>query len=180
MSKISINLLPEQLRDETIADSRRMLLTKISISFLILMLILSSAVLGFRFFQNSQKLRLNEQIKIISEKINSLKQSEELSLVLRERLSSINLISSQETPQAQAFNLISTLTPQQVSIINFSADRSGKVSLDGKTNQLSALKILFDNLTDPKKHEGRIFSSRVESLSSQGDEIRFALVVSLK
>lgn len=181
MSKISINLLPVELRVETVAEARKTVILRLSIFSLVLMLLVTSAVLGFRFIQSTQNQRLAAQIRQVKEKINSLAEREQLSVILRQRLSGINSLISQDTPQSASFNLVSTLTPPQVRIINFNADKGGKVLLDGETNELTALNKLFDNLTDPKKHEGRIASTRVESLSRSGqDRIKFALVITLK
>lgn len=180
MTKISINLLPVELRAETLTQKRGALVMKLSTFSLLAMLLVTSALLTFRFIQSTQNQRLAAQIRGAKEKISSLAEREQLSVILRQRLVGINGLLSQDSPSSTSFNLISTLTPPQVKIINFNADKGGKVLLDGETNELTALNKLFDNLTDPKKHEGRIAITRVESLSRSQDRIKFALVITLK
>lgn len=180
MSKISINLLPVELRAETMTRAREAFILRLSVVSLVVMLTVTSAILAFRFFQSTQNQKLAIQIRAVKEKITSLAEREQLSVILRQRLVGINSLISQDTPSAVSFNLVSSLTPPQVKIINFNADKGGKVLLDGETGELTALKLLFDNLTDPKKHEGRIASTRVESLSRSKDRIKFALVITLK
>lgn len=179
MTKIQINLLPIELRKETIVHKRYGILNKISIAVVVLMVIITTGVLAYRFIQTQKSNEVNSQITDAKEKISSLKKQEELIFVLKSRLDKINYALSQESIHTQAFNLITALTPNEVRINSLSTDKTGKVLLAGQTDDLTSLKALFDNLTDPKKNEGKITTTFVESLNKNSSGIRFELAIQL-
>lgn len=180
MSKIQINLLPIELRSVNTQNQKKALFLNLSILWLVIVIVLSVGVLSFRFIQNTRIQNSDEKISEAKEKVNQYKTQEQLVLVLKQRLQGINTVVSQDAGQAQAFNLITLLTPAQIRITSFSIDKSGNVVLQGEASSLVVLKDLFDNLTDPRKNEGKIVSSKVEALNKgTNDRIRFDLTIQL-
>lgn len=180
MNQILINLLPVELRANNTESKKKSLLVRLSIGWLLIMVVATVGLLSFRFIQNNQIQNLNGQVNEAKQKVNTFKPQEELVLVLKQRIKGISEIISQESAPSQAFNIITSLTPAQVRIVSFSTDRSGNIVMEGQADNLNTLKELFDNLTDPKRNEGRIASSRVESLSQgASDQVRFNLTIVL-
>lgn len=180
MPKVSINLLPVELRDETKKQEKRKALTKISIFALVLMVLITSGVLSYRFYQSLENSKIKSQIEQAHDEIGSLRRQEELLFVLKTRLNKITTLAASETMQTLGFNLITTLTPPGVKVASFSVDRKANISLSGETDTVFSLNQFFESLLDPKKNEGRIDSVRVESLSqAQNGRIRFDVILTL-
>lgn len=179
-NKLSINLLPVELRKDTIKENfKRKILTG-SVVILLGMVLITTIVLGIRFFQSTQNQRLAQETQNSRETIASLKNKEELIFFLKNRLSKINNLSAQDSQSVLGFNLVTFLIPQSVEINSFSVDKTGKISISGETTSLSLLNELFENLIDPKKNEGKISSTKLEGLTKSGEHIRFELLIGLK
>lgn len=180
MTKVSINLLPVELREETKKLEKRKRLTKVSIFALVFMVLITSGVLSYRFYQSLENTKIKSQIDQAHEEIGGLRRQEELLFVLKTRLNKITTLASSESMQTLGFNLITTLTPPGVKVASFSVDRKARISLSGETDTVFSLNQFFESLLDPKKNEGRINSVRVESLSqAQGGKIRFDIILTL-
>ena len=143
MSKVSINLLPVELRDETKKLEKRKVLTKISILVLVVMVLVTSGILSYRFYQSFENSKIKSQIEQAQDEVSSLRRQEELLFVLKSRISKITSLASSETLQTLGFNLITTLTPPEVRLASFSVDRKAKISLSGETDTVFFLNQFF-------------------------------------
>lgn len=180
MSKILINLLPVELREETKRQERKLLITKISILLIIVVIVITASILGFRFFVNQETSKANQFISEAENKITSFKKQEELITVLRNRIGQISSLLSQDSFQVQAFNLVYALTPENITLVSFDAKNKGIIDLAGETSGLQSLNDFFGILTDPKKNEGRIGQVIVESLSADAEKnIKFNLSINV-
>ncbi len=180
MSKILINLLPFELREESKRQARKSLVTKISIFLIIVVIMITSSILVFRFFVNEETSKANQQVTEAETHIGTLRKQEELITILRNRVSEISNLLGQESFQVQAFNLIYALTPANITLTSFDARNKGKIELVGETNGLQALNDFFVILTDPKKNEGRVGQVVVESLSTDASKsIKFNLSINV-
>lgn len=178
-NKLSINLLPVELRKDTIKEIRKRRILTGSVVILLSMVLITSIVLGIRFFQSTQNQRLAQETQNSRETISALKNKEELIFLLKNRIAKINQLSTLDSQSVLGFNLITFLIPESVEVNSFAIDKTGKISLSGETTSLSLLNELFENLTDPKKNEGKISSTKLEGLTKSGERIRFELLISL-
>lgn len=180
MNKLEINLLPPELNISKKESLRKKLVFRTSLGFLLLTILATIILLSLVITKNFQ---LNDEvasIETIKSNINSHKEQESLASVLRERVNSINALLKKESPEVEAYNLITTLMPPNVSLINLSLDKNRKMLLTGETSNFVLLDSFFSNLTDPKVHLGRIVSTSVNSLSvSQGSRVKFDLTINL-
>lgn len=168
--QITINLLPIELKTNQKDIARKSLITKLSVLVLVLSIISAIAVLvaGFTFKVNVQnKNKQNEQLR---NQIAGLGKEEGLVTTLKSRLDIINSISQKDSPQIQAFNLITILIPPGVDLDNFVVDKSGSIKISVKTDNVANLSTLFNNITNPKVHEGRIQSAKVSSLTLNSNQ----------
>lgn len=180
MGKILINLLPVELAEVAKEQKKKLRITKVSIGIIIVMILITSIVFAYRIIQSGTNEKIASNINAAREKINSYKQQEELLTVLKNRIDGITGLISKESIQAQAFNLIYALNPPQVKIVNLSIDKSGRVQMTGETTDIERLRFFFDNLTDPKKHEGKIAAVSIEGLSrASSGKIKFDLSIYL-
>lgn len=179
MDKLSINLLPLELRSDTKRENRKKLIIASSIAALTGFIFLTLVIFGFRLYQGVKNSDLAKQTKENRDQISALKNKEELFFLLKDRVTKINSLSTQDNQSVLAFNLITFLIPGGVEVNSFSVDKTGKIALSGETNSLSLLNDFFDNLIDPKKNEGKIVSTKLESLTKNGDRIKFDVSISL-
>lgn len=180
MSKLLINLLPAELREETKRQERRSRITKISVLLIVVVIIITSSILGFRFFVNEESTKANQLVSEAENQISGLRKQEELITVLRNRVSKISTLLGQESFQVQAFNLVYALTPEDITLISFDAKNKGEIDLAGETSGLQYLNDFFGILTDPKKNEGRLGQVVVESLSADANKsIKFNLSINV-
>lgn len=163
--KFSVNLLPPEIKIDEVRKRKKVLITKLSIIMLVVMVILTSGVLAINLTKEAKLKAIKQKLEDTQVKINALKKQENLAVVLKSRLNTISSITDSETLPVQSYNLLTSLVPKQVNLLELKADKDGKISLSAQTNDLTALKELFDNLTDPKKNEGRFSNIKIESLS---------------
>jgi hypothetical protein len=177
---ISINLLPPELAVASKKKEKHIFFNQISIGVLILMIVITALVFGFTFAQSQAQKKSQENVATAVSQISALKPKEEVISIVKNRLGGISGVISQDSIQTKAFNLIFTLVPENMLILSFTVDKSGKVELSGETQSISALDQLFEGLTDPKKNEGKISSAKIESLNRRlGGKIRFDLTINL-
>ncbi len=174
--KITINLLPIELTLSKRERERRNLTNSLSIAILVIIVITTAIVLSIRLSQTIRLRTLNSQIDGSKNSIQNYKEREGLLTILKTRLDGINAISQSDPVQAQAFNLILTIMPEDIKIIEFKADKSGIVTLSGQTGNLFSLKSFFNNLMDTKLNQGKISGVKIDSLSQRNEnELRFDL-----
>lgn len=177
MSKISINLLPPEILDEDKIKGKQPLFTKISISLLILIVALTVAVFMYGISQSLALKNLENQVDQASLKVTTLKEQEGLLTLLKARIDKIKSLAGQESPPAQAFNMISGVMPAEMKLLSFSMDKNSRIILSGETSTTVSIKSFFDSLMDTGK-SGGVSSVKVESLSRSMDgKIRFDLTI---
>lgn len=178
--KITINLLPVELTLSKKERSHRLLITRGSISFLVTVVVITAVILFLRIGQTVRLHSLNSKIDSSKNSIQSYKDREGLVTLLKSRLDGINSIIKLDPIQSQAFNLIISLMPEDIDIVEFKADRNGTIGLTGKTSSLYSLKTFFNNLTDSNINQGKITAVKIDSLSQRGEnEVRFDLSIQM-
>lgn len=161
MEKISINLLPLELRTQTKADIKKRLIVKLSVGILVFSIIVSALVLSWNIIQGQQLKTTSEKYQNLITKVKSNEKKEGQVFLLKKRLEFINQISQKESTQISAFNLVNNLVPPNVQLLNLAVKKNGSVELSCVTNSSQDMKVLLDNLTDPTQTEGKIKNTKV-------------------
>lgn len=181
MDRININLLPPELKEFKNRERRKSLIVRVSVGLLALMIVLTGSLLSAVVLQNVRISNANKRLEETKNEVNSYKEAEAIAVVLRTRIDGINTLMAKEFPQAEAFNLVNSLTPDQVRIFSFSINKTNKLALQGETNSTQSLSGFFNSLIDPKFNEGRISKVVVDSLNrDRSSRIRFDLSITLK
>ncbi|EKD90604.1 MAG: hypothetical protein ACD_30C00112G0045 [uncultured bacterium] len=180
MNKLEINLLPPELNISKKESLRKKLVFRTSFGFLVLTILATIVLFALVITKNFQLNNKTSSIETLVNSINSHKEQESLASVLRARVNSINALLKKESPEVEAYNLITILMPPNVNLINLSLDKNRKMLLTGETSNFALLDSFFTNLTDPKIHLGRINGTSINSLSvTQGSRVKFDLTINL-
>lgn len=180
MDKLTINLLPANLQVSREEQVRQSWIAGLSIIVLLVTILVTGAVLAVNLMQKLNQQQANADLEEAEAQVSSYKEKEGLIAELKSRLGFINQEARIESVQVQAFNLISGLIPQNVVLTNFSMNKANQVIIGGEAMGLAALDSLFENLSDPRKHDGRVSVTQVENLNkSQDNLIRFNLTINL-
>lgn len=176
MDKISVNLLPTEIKNAGKDTERKSLILKIGVSSLVFMVILSAASLLMALTQNVRLNEAKKKTEAARSQVEGLKDHESLVVVLKSRLNIINNLSSLPSPPGDAYILITSLLPQNIKLLDFNIEKSNKVLLGGETTDLQSLETFFNSITDPKINLGKIKSVKVESLTKTNNQrFRFDL-----
>jgi hypothetical protein len=179
MEKISINLLPIELREKSKKNTRKNRINQASIGVLVVVIIITLSVLSWTIVLKSSLQKANSDLATITQQVQAQKEKEGLVVLLKSRLDIINKLIQKESISTQSFNLISSLLPIDIKMLNLAVDKSGKIRMTASTTSLTSMQSFFNNLTDPKKNEGKITATKVESLNkTQDGNYNFELTIS--
>lgn len=176
MKTFSVNLLPAEIILQRKQNVRLTLINRISIVALIVMIFATSAALTLRLIQSRALDKEKKDLVYAEGKITSLKDSEGGILILKQRLSKIQTLSSEDLKRKAIFNLIIYLTPVEIEISEIVVDRRGNVVATLSTPSLPAFTTLVDNLGNKEKSMSLIQSVNLENMSYSRDTLyRFSL-----
>lgn len=178
MEKISINLLPLELRTKSKAEISHSLVVKLSVGVLVFSIIISALALSWSVIQSQQLKKTGQEYQSIISKIKANEKKEGLITLLKNRLALISQISEKESEQTSAFNLVNSLIPQNVQALNLKIDKSGSVEINCFSNNLQDVKILIDNLTDSSQTEGKITSAKIVNFTKNSSGYIFEIELS--
>lgn len=165
MDRISINLLPIDLKDNKKNLKKKRLLNTLSISLLGVLIIITGILVVLSLIQNKQLNSEKEALSSMGNTITSLKQKEAAVVILKKRLANVSEIMNEKYPQTDSFLLVTSLIPEDVYMQTFSTNQKNSVALQGTSNDASSLQKFFDNLTDPKINEGKIIKTVISNLN---------------
>jgi Tfp pilus assembly protein PilN len=168
MDRISINLLPLDLKENKKNLKQKRLINTISIGILTSLVIVSGVLVVLSILQNNQLNSEKNQLTNLENTVSSLKEKEAAVIILKKRISDISQIRNQKYPQADSFKLTTSLLPENVSIQGLSTDAA-------------SLQKFFDNLTDPKINEGKITKTVITNLNrGSSPQLGFDLEINTK
>ncbi len=165
MDRISINLLPPQLKENKQFESKKKLIYRISIAFLLVLILLTAGLIVMTVIQKSQLQKEVAKTASLTGKIDSLRENEAAVMILKNRLNTITQISGKQYSQTDSFILVTSLLPPNVNMQSFTVDQRNSVSLQGNAETASDLQKFFDNLSDPTVNEGKITKTTISSLN---------------
>ncbi len=166
MDKISINLLPFEVTALEKTSAKKLQIFKLSFGLLVVMILITVSILILRLFQSRTISVVNTQLVTSEQKVNNLKDQESQLVLLKDRLSSISTLSQKDFKTTDGFNLISSITPSNISLSAVSLDKSGTIVLSAEAPDLITLKTFFDNLTIPAINQGKIGKISIDNLNN--------------
>lgn len=126
-----INLLPYEERAQDRFNDLTRKLSLVSVVFLIICAIFTLVTLVFYTSLAAKRSKLIESVEASSNTINSYKASEELLVVIKNKVSSADKVLSSRTNYPDFFGKFAALTPQGVYLTDFKVN-ANKVSTNGK------------------------------------------------
>ncbi len=177
--KITINLLPLEVRQSNLADKKKIWIIRSSIGFLTLMVGIAAGLLSLLLFTSYQ---IKNESKLLDEAkttVSSYQTQESLNVVLKNRLDNIEKITTAKNSQNTTFNFLIPLIPADIIITDFNISKENLVTLGAETNSADTLDTLFSRLTDPKAHEGKIAKVRMDSFTRSSTLLKFTLQITM-
>lgn len=180
MAQITINLLPTVIAETQKLGRKRSFAIKISVLVILFAIVIITAILIYRVVQLSRVRAANMEVELTQTEVATLSKEEGLVNLLKERINLISGIIQDDSEQTQAFNLITSLKPQDVRIINLAVNKVQTITLGGESTTTSALEEFFNNLTSLEKHKGKIVKVEVQSLGQSINGVyKFDLLITL-
>ncbi len=181
MDRISINLLPIDLKENKKLLYKKKLVNLISSITVVILIVVTGILVILSVIQNSQVGKEETDISRLENTLSSLKEKEASVVILKKRLASISQVIKHKYPQTDSFLLVSSLLPENVTLQNFVAEQPNTVTLQGIAANAASLQHFFDNLTDPKINEGKITKTVISNLNrGNSPQLNFDLEVSVK
>jgi Tfp pilus assembly protein PilN len=181
MDRISINLLPIDLKENKKLLYKKKLINLISTGILLALILITGTLVILALIQNRQLNSSQNQIGQLENSISSLKEKEASVVILKKRLNSVTQILNKKYPQTDAYLLVSSLLPNNVAFQSFVSEQANNVTIQGKAADAASLQTFFDNLTDPKINEGKVTKTVISNLNrGSSPELNFDLEISVK
>lgn len=170
---LSVNLLPAEIILQRQHKSKLILFGRISIVFLILVILTTSVLIAFRVIQAAELSKSNKDLVFAQTKVNSLADKEKQWLIFNKRLSSINNVLGSDMKRKAIFNLVIYLIPETVKISEATLDRSGAMSLSLNSVSLSSVESFFTDLGNKEKNSDMIAKVELSNFSLGKDGIYY-------
>jgi hypothetical protein len=181
MSKIKINLLPPEVLQSAKVKAQKQLIDQISIIFMVIVIMAVGGLFGLVIYQKNLLDGAQSELATLNKQVKSLESQEGLLLSLKHRIDTTRNLYKEESKQASALQLITTLSPQEIKVNSLSIDKSAIISYNFETYSLVDILKMFDSLTDPSKSEGRISKVSVENLNmNSANQFRGDLLIRTK
>lgn len=180
MGKISINLLPPELKLEEKKKSKKAWVVRLTILAVFFVIIVTAVAFGFGIFKKTEHRQFSANLENARKKVASLNENEGYLTLIRDHLSTIDKLRSSQSQVTSSFQLIFNLVPSGVSVQSVSIDGGKLISLSGESNSVDSLSLFLDNLTISEKNEGKIAKVTVNNLAKAKDSLKFDLSTLLK
>ena len=176
ITKISVNLLPQEILLQKGQRSKLLLINKISIFTLVVLVFFTSATLALRLIQGSALQKSQQSLVYAQDRVTSLKDKEQQIFLLKDRLDSIQSLSDLDVKRREIFNLVVFLTPPDIHILEISVDKDGNMNISLVSPSLSSIGTLVSNLGNQEKNSNLISRVELQGLSIGKDFVyRFSL-----
>ena len=177
---ILINLLPPETLLFNKQSHRLRLIDRISMAFFVVFVFFTSLTLVLRILQNTKLQTINGSLVQAQAKVADLKDKESYAVVLKQRLASIQKLTSGSKAVA-VFNLISALVPADTSLSSFGIDKTGNIKLSAASPSADSLEVFINNLTNKEKNSDLVSKIDLDSLALGKDgSVRYGLKVTVK
>ncbi len=175
---MSLNLLPKSHLEDQKKLSFVYLINKISIGLLILLVFLTAGMLVMRILQKLEFEKSADIVKLAEAKVNSLQTKEASLVLLKQKLDTINQLSTVDAKRKAIFSLIIFLSSSDISFTDINIGRDGSAVISAASSSLVSIDQLINNLSSKEKNAGVINKVVLDGLSLGKDSIyRFSLKV---
>lgn len=170
-NKLTINLLPIEFTNTQKESDRFQKIQAICSYFILTLILAASLVVALRIFQSQQIKLAQANLDQNSQKVTKLKPTEESLVILKNRLSAIDKLTSLPSKQRAVYNLVSQLIPNSISISSVAVDSSGNMLLSLTSSGFEQIDALINALTSPVQNENRISQVSIDSFSRSRDAL---------
>lgn len=171
MSKISINLLPIEFKIDQLKRAKFYKVQVIGVLVFMVVVFFSSLVVALRILQSSNISQIKNKVSASEQKVSDLKSTQAALLLLKNRLSAINLYIDSSSKQAQVYKFIVDTSASLVSLNSVSIDREGNITGNAVSNNGNSLDEWINGLISKEKNKDKVNKVSLESLSRGRDGI---------
>lgn len=168
---ISIDLLPLEFKQENIKKAKFYKIQAIGVFIILFVVFVASLTVALRFLQSQRISQVNESLTENESKIADLQGTENLLILLKNRLTTINEYLGIASTQVKMYDLIDKLLPSSISLTSVSVNNKGEILLSATTLSGDGVDELVERLTDPEINEDKISSVSLENLNRGRDGI---------
>ena len=129
MEKITINLLPREVKEAQRVQSKFYKVQEISIIVILTMIFLASVTFALGVLQSESIRDANFNLSASENKLSEFKSKEGALLILKNRASFVSQLTTAPSKQRTAYSLVSNLLPESVLVGSLEADRTGNLNL---------------------------------------------------
>lgn len=169
MAKISINLLPPEIKAQELKKAKFYKVQFAGIVVILVMVFLTSLTLALRVLQNQSMVVTQATLAQEEQKVTDLKDTQASLLLLKNRLNIIDQYYGKISQQSLMYQLLDKLIPVSVLINAITIEKSGGAIILMTVPDALVLDNLVDNLTNKDTNEGRISQVSVETLNRGRD-----------
>lgn len=171
MTKIAINLLPEEFRKEELKRAKFYKIQSIGVATILFMIFLASLTVALRVLQSNEIQNVKNGLTKSEQRISDLKTSQSKLTLLKNRLTTINEYLGVSSKQVQMYNLMGKIIPASVSINLISVDKNGETLILAQAPDGGSIDNLITSLTQGETNQDKITSVSIESLNRSKDGI---------
>ena len=171
MAKIAINLLPIAFREEEVKSAKFYKIQAIGVGIILVMTFLSSLTIALRILQSNNITKIQNRLTLAESRVSDLKNTQASLLLLKNRLTAIDLYLGVPSAQTLLYNLIGKLLPPLVSVNGISIDKVGNAVIVAVVPDALTLDNLVTNLSTKENNEGKIAQVLIDSLNRGRDGV---------
>ncbi len=167
--KISINLLPIEIRVQELKRAKFYKIQVIGVVSILIMIFLTSLTVALRILQSRNISVYQVKFANAQQRVSDLKSTQASLIVLKDRLSVIDQYYGVSSKQSSMYQLIDRLVSPPVVTNSISVDQTGIVTLTLSAPDAESLDQSISNLASDEYNGGNISKVSLESLSRGRD-----------
>lgn len=171
MSKVTINLLPQDILLKRQQGAKLAVLSKMSIVLLITLIFCASVTIALKLSQTFQLQALNQELGQSQSKLSSLESVESNIQIIKVRLQSIDTLSAGDNKLKDMLNLVLLSVPPGITVVDFSVTKLGVLNITMESDSLSNLEGFFTNINSIDQNQAIVKSIDLEGFSLGKDAI---------
>ena len=164
---VELNLLPDKKESISPADAGLgKSLRKFSLAVLILTAVAALSVIAFQQAVALQKADLENKIANFERVIDENKDKEILLVLLKQKIMGIQTVISRRPDMAKEMMIIKSSLPQGSSVVGFTGEKSGKLSIDFVVDNSQTLDTLITTFSQNKRYRDMAVSDLEKDVSA--------------
>lgn len=167
--KISINLLPPEVRAEKLKQAKYYKIQTLGIIVILVLVFLTSLTLAMRVLQSRNIVEAQARANEVQQRVSDLKNTQASLILLSDRLKTINQYFGVSSKQSEMYKLIDKLIPPSVAINAITIDNASEAVFLALVPDSTTLDNLINSLTTKESNEGKISQVSIESLNRGRD-----------